>query len=245
MEEGRSKRFISRELGISRGTVDSYEHKVRISGLTLHQLLCLRDPEIFSFLHESLSSTIFSISDKRKSDLDNRIDYFLSELKKTGVTRQLLWQEYKEINPDGYGYTQFCEYLNQERSLRSVTMHLEHSPGETLQVDFAGKKLYYTDKHTGERKSCPVLVCVLPFSGYTYVEALQDASQRCLYESLGRCLRYLGGVPMSVLSDNMKQYVLKPDRYEPAFIAMAEQWAVYYNTTLLAARVKNQKTSPP
>lgn len=91
------------------------------------------------------------------------VDYFLSELKKTGVTRQLLWQEYKTSNPAGYGYTQFCEYLNQERSLRGVTMHLEHSPGETLQVDFAGKKLYYMDTHTGECKACPVVVCVLPF----------------------------------------------------------------------------------
>jgi hypothetical protein len=104
MEEGRSKRLISRELGISRGTVDSYEHKVRISGLTLHQLLCLRDPEIFSFLRDNTSLPTLTVTDKRKSDFDNRLDYFLSELKKTGVTRQLLWQEYKSSNPDGYGY---------------------------------------------------------------------------------------------------------------------------------------------
>jgi len=244
MEEGRSKRLISRELEISRGTVDSYEHKVRISGLTLQQLLCLKDSEIFSFLRENSFQPTAFVTDKRRSDFENRLDYFLTELKKTGVTRQLLWQEYKSSNPEGYGYTQFCEYLNQEHSLRSVTMHLEHSPGEKLQVDFAGKMLYYTDACTGERKTCPVVVCVLPYSGYTYVEALRDASQRCLYESLGRCLRYMGGVPMSVLSDNMKQFVLKPDRYEPAFNALAEQWAVYYNTALLTTRVCKPRDKP-
>ncbi|MDR0230784.1 MAG: IS21 family transposase [Dysgonamonadaceae bacterium] len=243
MDEGRSKRYISRELGISRGTVDSYEHKIRISGLTLQQLLCLKDAEVFCFLREN-AITFTSVVERRKAELDNRLDYFLSELKRTGVTRQLLWREYKSSNPDGYGYTQFCEYLSQERSLRGVTMHLEHNPGEKLQIDFAGKMLHYTDVHTGERKECPVVVCVLPFSGYTYVEALENAGQRCLYESLGRCLRYLGGVPMSVTGDNMKQYVIKPDRYEPTFNTLAEQWAVYYNTTLMAARVGKARDKP-
>jgi len=244
MEEGRSKRFISGELGISRMTVDSYEHKVRISGLTLQQLLCLRDSEIFSFLRDSSFPATSLITDLRRLDFESQLDYFLSELKRTGVTRRLLWQEYKSSNSDGYGYTQFCEYLNREHSLRGVTMHLEHRPGDKLQVDFAGKMLYYTDARTGERKACPVLVCVLPYSGYTYVEALLNASQRNLYESLGRCLRYMGGVPGSVLSDNMKQFVIKPDRYEPTFNALAEQWAVYYNTALLATRVCKPKDKP-
>jgi transposase len=73
------------------------------------------------------------------------------------------------------------------------------------------------------------------------VEALQDSSQRNLYEALGRCLRYLGGVPQNVLSDNMKQYVVKPNRYEPTFNEMAEQWSVYYNTTLSATRTRKPK----
>ena len=243
MDEGRSKRHISRELGISRGTVDSYEHKIRISGLTLQQLLGLKDGEVFCFLRENASPAPSPV-DFRRSYFDHRLDYFLSELKKTGVTRRLLWQEYQSSNPEGYGYTQFCEYLNQERSLRSVTMHLEHAPGDKLQVDFAGKMLHYTDVNTGEIKSCPVLVCVLPYSGYTYVEALENAGQRLLYESLGRCLRYMGGVPLSVISDNMKQYVVKPDRYEPTFNTLAEQWAVYYNTSLLATRVGKPKDKP-
>ena len=243
MDEGRSKRYISRELGVSRGTVDSYEHKIRISGLNLQQLLGLKDPEVFCFLRESTSVSLSPV-DHRRSDFDNRLDYFFAELKKTGVTRRLLWQEYQSSNPNGYGYTQFCEYLSQERSLRSATMHLEHSPGEKLQVDFAGKMLHYTDVNTGGIKSCPVLVCVLPYSGYTYVEALENAGQRLLYESLGRCLRYMGGVPMSLVSDNMKQYVVKPDRYEPSFNALAEQWAVYYNTALMATRVGRPKDKP-
>jgi transposase len=173
-------------------------------------------------------------------------DYFIAELKRVGVTRQLLWKEYLRHDPDGYGYSQFCERLIQlkKRSNNDVTMHLEHVAGERMQVDFAGKKLSYVDTQSGEITQCPVLVCTLPFSGYAYVEALENASQRNLYESLGRALSYFGGVPANVLSDNMKQFVVKASRYEPCFNEMAEQWSVYYNTTLSAARVRKPKDKP-
>ena len=74
-------------------------------------------------------------------------------------------------------------------------MHLSHRQENILQVDFAGKHLHYIDMQTGEIISCPVLICTLPFSGYTYVEALPSARQEHLFCALNRCLEYLGGVP--------------------------------------------------
>ncbi len=93
-------------------------------------------------------------------------------------------------------------------------MHFEHKAGERVQIDFAGKPLHYADTTSGEVITCPVLVCVLPYSGYTYVEALKSASQEHLFAALGRCMGYFGGVPENALSDNMKQYVQKSGRYD-------------------------------
>jgi transposase len=234
LEENRSKRFISRELGISRNTVDCYEQRVKVSGLTLTQLLLLKDGELAQFIYNSGTT---QAANSRQTDFNSQLDHYLKELNRTGVTRLLLWQEYIMIYPDGYAYTQFCQRLKQGKNLRGVVMHLEHSAGEKMEVDFAGKKLSYIDPVGKIKMECPVLICVLPYSGLTYVEALSNATQENVYNSLSRAFRYFEGVTQSVLSDNMRQYVIKSNRYEPAFNELAEQWSVHYNTTLTATRV--------
>jgi len=234
LEDNRSKRFIARELEISRNTVDRYVQRVRLSGLTLGQLLLLRDGELSQFIYDS---TTTQHSNSREQEFESKLNYFLSQLNQTGVTRQLLWQEYILAHPQGYAYTQFCQRLIQGKSLRGVVMHLEHYPGEKMEVDFAGKKLSYIDPVNKEKVDCPVLICVLPYSGLTYVEALTNASQSNVYNSLSRAFRYFEGATQSVLSDNMRQYVTKSNRYEPTFNELALQWSVYYNTTLTATRV--------
>ncbi len=234
LEESRSKRSISRDMGISRNTVDYYEQRVKVSGLTLAQLLLLKDAELAQFIYSCVTT---QISNSRQTMFDSRLNYYLKELTRTGVTRQLLWQEYILSDPEGYAYTQFCERLKQGQRLRTVVMHLDHQAGEKMEVDFAGKKLSYLDPIGKIRIECPVLICVLPFSGLTYVEALSDASQENVYNSLSRAFRYFEGVTQSVLSDNMRQYVIKSNRYEPTFNELAEQWSVHYNTTLTATRI--------
>jgi len=234
LEENRSKRSISRDVGISRNTVDYYEQRVKVSGLTFAQLLLLRDGELAQFIYNSVTT---QVSNSRQKIFDSKLNYYLQELTRTGVTRQLLWQEYILWQPQGYAYTQFCEKLKQGNLLRGVVMRFDQQPGEKMEVDFAGKKLYYFDSASKTKLECPVLICVLPYSGLTYVEALSDATQENLYNSLSRAFRYFQGVTQSVLSDNMRQYVVKSNRYEPTFNELAQQWSVHYNTTLTATRV--------
>jgi transposase len=116
-------------------------------------------------------------------------------------------------------------------------MHFEHSPAELMEFDFAGDAISYIDLQTGEIVKCVVLVCRLPCSGYTYIEALPSQQRAYLIAALGRALQYFGGVPYMVRTDNMKQIVKKANRYEPSFDELAQQWSVHYNTTLTATRV--------
>lgn len=241
LEQGSSKRQISRILRCGRHTIDDYVLKIEKSGLSIPVLTALSDNDLASLLY---SGNKDPVTDLRFEDLTSRLDYFLQELSRTGVTKLRLWEEYRNEVPQGYSYSQFCDRLALHVRKSSATMHFEHKPGERVQVDFAGKSLSYIDSATGEIVVCPVLVCVLPFSGFTYVEALQSARQEHLVPALGRCMSYFGGVPENVLSDNMKQYVSKSNRYEPVFSELCEQWSLYYHTTLSATRVSKPKDKP-
>ena len=103
---------------------------------------------------------------------------------KTGVTRQRLWHEYLLLHPDGYGYSQYCWHLKEYQKRGDLVMHLEYAPGDMMMVDFAGKKLYYTDVDTGERIECQVFVAILPFSGLIFCVAV--LSQRT--EDFSHCI---------------------------------------------------------
>ena len=239
--EGLSKLKIAESLHIHRATLDSYLLKLVASGKSFSELSEYSEEQIQTLVYSEVATPK---ADERIDDLKKHLDYFRHELSRTGVTRRLLWEEYHQAYPEGYRYTQFCEHFARYIKTTKATMHLSHRPGEYLQVDFAGKQLHYIDVQTGEIISCPVLVCTLPFSGYSYVEALPSARQEHLFSAMNRCLEYLGGVPKNILSDNMKQYVDKNYRYEYKFQELADQWSVHYHTNLEATRPRKPKDKP-
>ena len=85
--------------------------------------------------------------------------------KNMSITRQQLWLEYKESNPDSYNYSQYCYHYSEYTRYKEVVMFMGHDAGAEVMIDFAGKKLSYVDPATGEHISCQVFIGVLPFSG--------------------------------------------------------------------------------
>jgi len=239
--EGLSKLRISSVLHLHRSTLDNYLSRIESSGKTFTDLLLLDDEDLANLVYPE---SFVVQSDARLEELKEKFSYYTRELTRTGVTRFTLWEEYRAVIPNGYSYSQFCEHFARYQKHNHATMHLTHRAGEYLQVDFAGKQLFYVDASTGEIIACPVLVCTMPYSGYTYVEALVSAGQTFMFSAMNRCLEYMGGVPRNVLSDNMKQYVGKNMRYEYTFQALAEQWSVHYNTNLEATRPRKPKDKP-
>ncbi|HEX8608086.1 MAG TPA: IS21 family transposase [Pedobacter sp.] len=238
LHKGYSHRRIARELQLSRNTVKRYASQLASGAHSLEALQQMDDANLSAIVHGKAKQLQ---PETRKIDFTSRIDYFLSELKRTGVTRLLLWQEYKKQYPEGYEYAKFCELLGNQKQIEGATMHFQHKPADVMMVDFAGDSLSYVLKETGEVISCPVLVCVLPYSGYSYVSALVNASLVHVVKALNECLNYFQGVPHSFKSDNMKQIVTKSCRYEPTFTDMMQQWALHNNIALLAARVRKPK----
>jgi len=182
------------------------------------------------------------LNDKTRQDyLETELPRLVSELGRVGVTRYLLWQEYKQKNPKGYSYSLFCQRIKDYKYRVNTTMRLEHKAAYRLTIDFAGKKMSWVDKNSGEVHYCEVLVCTLPYSGYTYACALGSQKQEDFIQGINKCLRYLGGSPKVLLSDNLKSYVSKPDRYEPSFTKLCQQLSAHYQIELEATRVAKPK----
>lgn len=231
---GRSNREIAREVHLARDTVNEYIRQLTGHEKSFDDLLKFNDEELSSLVYKE---SYCSKNDWRYADLQQRIPELTDELKKPHATRMILWEEYRRKVPEGYGYSQFCEHLSRFIQTRRAVMHFDHEPAASMMFDFAGDKIPYVEPQTGEIVWCPVLVCVLPFSGFTYIEALPSASQKYLLKALNNALGYFGGVPQSAKTDNMKQVVRKSNRYEPAFEDLAQQWALHFGITLMATRV--------
>jgi transposase len=243
LERGVSQRAIEKEVKITRKTIALYLGKFLQTGVDFSELLKRSDQQLEQVLG-LIKPLVPEDADPRKVHFNSLVEYFNKELSRTGVTRLLLWEEYISEYPSGFQYSRFCELLQDQMKLNNAVMHFVHYPAKLLEVDFAGDVLHYVDASTGELIACPVYVAVLPFSGYGYVEALPDAKLPQVVKALNNTLDYLGGVPLSVKSDNMRQWVSKSCKYEPAFTDMLETWANHNNIALLAARPYKPKDKP-
>lgn len=235
LERGYSERTIAKQTNVSRPTIHQYALIFASTGSGYDTLLKLTNRELYAIVQGGKVNKEV-VTDPRKMHFFEQVDYFILELKKVGVTRYLLWQEYLETYPSGFQYSRFCELLDHSLTTKNPSMRFTHTPGEVLQVDFAGSKLHYVDRESGEVIECPVIVGVLPFSGYSYVRALPNATLPQVVKALNIMLQYFGGVPLNALSDNMKQWVTKTCKYEPSLPLMLEQWALHNHIGILATR---------
>ncbi len=235
---GTSIRAIVRNTGVSRNTIKGYIRMIISSGYKLQNALELDDEALMGLMYEPYRPPTV---EARHTHLQEKLPLYAEDLKKPHVTRQLLWEEYRQEFADGYGYTRFCHHLNEYIGKKDVTAIFSHRPGEKIMVDFAGDKLSYIDKESGEVIDCEVLITALPFSSYIYAEALPSQKQQDFVKGLSNAFLYLGGVPQSVLCDNLKSVVKKANRYEPIFTELIDQLSVHYQTTFMAARVRKPR----
>ncbi|MFZ1703733.1 MAG: IS21 family transposase [Saprospiraceae bacterium] len=236
--QGERIQEISRKYGISRNTIKKYRKIIKESGNTYSGIAEMEDEQ----LSEILETQGKECKDTRYERLNTRKSEYLKMLSKKHITKQMLWEQYREEEgSQSYSNSQFSYYLHKwERQQRAV-MVIGSKPGERLEVDYAGDTLKYIEKGSGQIKQCEVLVCVLPYSDLIYCEAQTDQSQMNFVEGIGRALQYIGGVPKMIISDNLKSGVKKADRYEPELTELCEQMSLYYQTHMTATRVRKPR----
>ena len=232
-QSGQSKKAISAILSISRNTVKSYLLKLSLLNTDIKELLMLDDMELEQRFHGGNPA----YTELQKYNyLKEQLNYFSQELKRVGVTRHLLWEEYKEKEPNGYGYSQFCYHLSQLLKARKPSMVMHYKPAEKLYVDFAGAQLQYVDKATGEIIKCPVLVCTLPYSDYGFIMALRNQTTVEVVYGLSMCMSFLGGATQILVTDNMKSAIVQTSRYEPKVNQIMQDFCNHYGMGIVPAR---------
>ncbi|KLU63574.1 integrase core domain protein [Peptococcaceae bacterium CEB3] len=174
-------------------------------------------------------------------------EYVHRQLQKNGVTPNLLWPEYCDVCRSAgeilYQSTQFNKCYNDFLFLvkKNATMHLNHKPGEIMQVDWAGDTAAVTDTDTGEAIPAYVFVATLPFSGYSYVEAFFSMNQECWTVAHVNAHRYFGDVARIIQCDNLKTGVNKRGRHEVTLNQACRELAEHYGTAVIPARVRMPK----
>ena len=159
------------------------------------------------------------------------------ELKRKGMTLQLLWEEYTQQYPNRcYSYPQFCARYRdwcgrQRRSMRQI-----HKAGEKCFVDYCGQTVPIISPSTGECYQAQVFVGVLGASNYTYAEATRTQSLPDWLDSHGRMLAFFGGCPELIIPDNLRSGVSQACRYDPQLNPSYQQWAEHYQVAVVPAR---------
>ena len=171
--------------------------------------------------------------------------YVYREMQKSGVTLNLLWLEYcdqcKASGEIPYQSTQFNKYYSDYLNKTNATMHLNHKPGEIMQVDWAGDTASVIDTDTGEVIPAYVFVATLPYSGYSYVEAFFSMNQECWTAAHVNAYRYFGGVTRMIQCDNLKTGVEKHGKDEVVLNKSYQELAEHYATAIVPARVRAPK----
>ena len=152
------------------------------------------------------------------------------------LTLQLAWEEYRQIHPEGYGYSRFCELYQRWRRKQDVVLRQVHQPGEKGFVDWAGATIPVHDPVTGHVWPAPLFVMVLGASSYTYAEATRDQQLNAWISAHIHAFEYFPGVPRLLIPDNLRTGVSRACRYDPDLNPTYQEMAMHYQVGVVPAR---------
>jgi len=221
---------IACAVGLSKGSVGNYVSQAKALGITWPLPPGMDESQLEAKL---LQGQAKQASGFVKPDFPG----IHQELKRKGVTLQLLWSEYTAVHGEqAYRYSQFCFHYQRWRARQKRSMRQIHRAGEKLFIDYCGPTVPIVDGSTGELRQAQVFVAVLGASNYTYAEATWTQELPQWIASHQRAFRFFGGVVELLVPDNLLSGVTKACRYDPQPNATYQELARHYHTAILPAR---------
>lgn len=229
-EAGLSNRQIAASLHLSHVCVANYLERAAQAGLTWPLPDSLDQS---SLRHLLFASKAPPAEAARPLPLMHEVH---AQLQRKGVTLLLIWEEHRREHPNGYSYTQFCEYYKRFCSQLEPSLRQHHKAGERMFVDWAGPTLSLVDPQTGQTREVFLFVAVLGASNYTYAEAFENMQLPAWIDGHIHAWEYFGGVTRLTVPDNPKTAVTRACRYEPELHRSYQDLAAHYGTVILPAR---------
>jgi transposase len=220
---------------MSKGAVTDYLKRARVAQLGWDIAVTMTDAEVEARLFKALGRN----EPLRRAPID--MAWVHQELRKTGVTLQLLWSEYvAAVSPERglapYQYSQFCDLYAGFRAKVDLSMRQVHRAGEKVFIDYSGKKPCIVDRLTGEVSEVELFVAVLGASNYTFAEVTRSQKLGDFVASTIRALEYFGGVPTVLVPDQLRSAVSGPHRYDPEINPTYAEFAQHYGIAVVPAR---------
>lgn len=236
-----SLRRIEGATRVAKSTISDYIKRFKTSGLNIDQINILDDDSLRLKLFPEHSSV--TVSRRAMPDM-NYLHKEMKLRKKTKVTLQLLWEEYKGDNPDGYEYTQFRLHYSRFRQTLNPSMRQTHLAGEKVFVDYSGLTMPIHNQRTGEVEKAQIFVAVLGASGYTFIHATLSQTQEDFIYSHVLMYSFFGGVTRIVVPDNLKSAIISNNKNG---IVVNESYADlnrHYSIAVEPARPRKPKDKP-
>ena len=236
--QGISQRSIAQSCQCSRNTVSAVLHRAKETNLAW-PLSAETDAELEQLLFPEKQE---QAPLRRMPDFEK----VSKELARSGVTLKLLWMEYceecRQLGEQPFMYSRFCFHFQKYAEQARATMHIPRKPGDRIEVDWAGDKLYIVDRDTGEAIPVYLFVGVLPFSMYAYAEGCLRMDMENWIHVHVNMFRYFGGSAVMLVPDNLKTGVdHNNDWYTPQINRTYRELAEHYNTAVVPARVRKPK----
>lgn len=236
---GCENRQIALACCISPSTVSEYLHKAERQGLTWEVASGLSEAEV----EARLFTHVGRCEPPARVAID--FDWVHREMRRDGVTLQLLWGEYQKAASESsrhpYQYSQFCELYSTWRGTRRLSMRQTHRAGEKLFIDYSGKKPRIVNRDTGEITEVELYVAVLGASNYTFAEATRTQQLGEFCASTVRALDYFGRSPRILVPDQLRSAVSKSDRYDPDINQTFNDLAQHYGMAVIPAPPRKPK----
>ena len=229
-----SHRQTAQSCRVSPTTVGSLMQSAKVAGLNFAEITRLSDGALKNRLLQGAPSKPTTATNQRVESIEPDWPSVITELKRKGITRRLLWEEYRQHNEKGYSYTRFCERLRVHLKTHEPTLRIDHKFGEKLFVDWAGQTVAYG---RGGQEKAYVFVATLGGSNYTYANVYKDMTLATWLQAHIDAFRFLGGTPKVLVPDNTKTAVSKACFYDPDINKAYLELAQHYGCCIVPTRV--------